>query len=492
MNVERPNIILVECDSMDGRAMGHMGCLPLSGATPNMDRMAAEGAAFPNTYCANPICVCSRASMWSGLYTFHCHGWSNDKGLPSNSTTFLTQLQELGYQTAVYGKTDYICGQHSMRAQVSAWTRSACIRRPQYKQEYPEILDSDERCVHRKDWDTVNRGTEFLRRMQSQPQQEPFFLYVGVNAPHPHYITSRRYLERIGRSSIEIPPKDLRQHPVMELMRLQKNWTHGFDEETVRLVRAVYYAMIAETDEMLGEILNAAADLENTYILFLSDHGEMNMEHEQYYKMTAYEPSVRVPLLAMGPGIVPGRKSEHLTSLVDIYPTLLEMAGGKAGKKRLDGGSLLPVMKGMEDKRENIAFSEFHDSPACTGIFMLRKDEYKYIAYPGYEPMLFNLREDPWEICNLAPQMSGKVKEMDVRLRKIVDYPTFDFYVKENDKDCFRTWRREQVSHGTYRENMARIFSGGEHLEEGDIRPWTDEEEAELNRWMEDGSWLDA
>lgn len=491
MKTRRPNLIVFECDSMDGRAMGNMACAPLRQATPNMDRLAEGGASFPNTYCANPVCVCSRASMWSGQYTFHCHGWSNDKGLPANSRTFLTQLREQGYQSAVFGKTDYISGRHSMRAQVSGWTRSACIRRPQYKQEYPQILDSDERFVHKKDWEAVRQGTAYLQEMRSPKRQAPFFLYIGVNSPHPHYVTSRRYLERIDVQAVEIPPADIQEHPVMELMRLQKNWTHGLDSETVRLVRSVYYAMIAETDEMLGEILRAADSMENTYIIFLSDHGEMNMEHGQYYKMNAYEPSVRVPLLTAGPDIAAGRRVEHLASLVDLYPTILEMAGIESGKKQLDGVSLLPFMKGGEDTRENIAFCEFHDSPACTGIFMLRKDRYKYIAYPGYEPMLFDLETDPWEIRNLAAELPEKAEELDGRLRQIVSYPEFDFYVKESNKDCFRVWRQEQLARGTYYKNMAEIFSGGERLGDGDIRPWTAEDEEALNMWLEDGAWLD-
>ncbi len=110
----------------------------------------------------------------------------------------------------------------------------------------------------------------------------------------------------IDGEKIDIPPVDKDDHPVMKYQRVQKNWKHGFSDQMVREVRHVYFAMIAEVDAMLGKIVSAVEDMDllnSTYIIFTSDHGEMAMEHQQYFKMNLYEPSVRVPLIISGPGL---------------------------------------------------------------------------------------------------------------------------------------------------------------------------------------------
>lgn len=480
---QKPNIIFFECDSMDGREMGCMGSLPLKNATPNMDRLAAQGMLFENTYCNNPVCVCSRASMWSGQYTFHCHAWNNYKGIPAGSETFQTALERAGYRFGIFGKTDYVSGHHTQRARVSAWLRSAKVMRPQYNMGAPVVHDDYERRRHGRDWGIIDKSLTFLQEHKND--KEPFFLHIGVGSPHPRCVTNRYYLDKIDQSAIAVPPKDTDEHPVMAYMRFCKNWQHTPDDESVRFARAVYYAMIAEVDEMLGDVLSAAEGLENTYIFFLSDHGEMNMEHGQFYKYTAFEPSARVPLIVAGPDVKQGGRQAHVTSLVDIFPTLLDITGA-ATTRRLDGVSLLPVLRGAPDTRENIALCEYHDSGACTGIIMLRKDNWKYIAYPGYEPQLFDLDRDPWEVCNLAGKMPEKAAAMDARLREITDYIAHDRQVKEYDRDSFRVWRDCHKAAGDYDKLMAWIFCGADDGVPDVIPPWTEEDEAFVVKWLED------
>ena len=144
MSGQKLNIVVIECDSMDGRVMG---CMSHPAAhTPNLDRLAERGTLLRNTYCNSPLCVPSRASMWSGLYTHHCQGWNNYKGLSENAPTFRTRLEDNGYRTAAYGKTDYLSGRHSLRARVAAWTRSADIRRTIFCDPYLREVITD-KCV---------------------------------------------------------------------------------------------------------------------------------------------------------------------------------------------------------------------------------------------------------------------------------------------------------------------------------------------------------
>lgn len=478
-----PNIVFVHTDSMDGRVFGAMNHPAMRRATPHIDELARRGVMFRNTYTNNPICCCSRASMWSGQYTHHCEGWNNFKGLEPTDPTFKTHLEAAGYRVPIYGKTDYLSGQHTIRARVSPWTRSANILRPNYRMDQPRILDG-ERTSH--DWDLVASGVKWLQE-QAKAETRPFMLNLGLHLPHPPFRSTRRWLDMIDESGVDLPRSEEYDHPSLHYQRIVKNWQHGLSDEAVKLVRRIYFAMIAETDALLGEVMKTLDDLglsDNTYLIFSSDHGELAMEHQQYYKMSLFEASARVPLIIAGPGLRQGGAIDDLVSLVDIYPTLMDMARlpQPAG---LDGHSLYPLLRGEKSNRPDYAFSETHESSNNTGHFMVRRGDWKYIAYPGYEPHLFNLADDPDEVRNLAKSNPAKAREMDSLLRHVCDYEAVDAKVKAYDRRSFAHWRQEQKTAGTYQDLMTRIFSGWDRLTDNDLVPWTAEDEKQIARWLE-------
>jgi arylsulfatase K len=478
------NIVFVQTDSQDGRVMGCMGHPAMGMATPNLDALADRGVLFTDAYCNNPICCPSRASMWSGQFTHHCEGWNNYKGLEPDAPTFRTRLDQAGYLTQTFGKTDYLSGSHTIRARVTPWTRAAGIRRPSYRIGPPRVLQQDEPRVHRLDWGDVDRSVEWLA--QASRSDRPFMLYLGIRAPHPGFTTSPRYLETIDEAGVAVPPPDERDHPVMQYMRVAKNWEHGFSEQMVRQVRRVYFAMIAEVDAMVGRVLAAVDELglaDSTYVIFTSDHGEMAMEHRQVYKMTLYESSARVPLIIAGPNVGKGERVEAPASLVDIYPTLMDMAG-LPHPDGLDGHSLMPELTGRPGDRPDWVLGEFHDTACNTGTFMLRRGDWKYIVYVGYDPQLFHLRDDPDEVRDLAQARPDVVSDMDRRLRQIVDCEAVDAKVKAYDRRSFRQWRAEQQAAGTYEQMMARVYSGWDDLADDAVQPWTARDEAIIQRWL--------
>ncbi len=479
------NIVFVHCDSMDGRVMGCMGHPAVQGATPNFDALAARGVLFRNTYTNNPICCPSRASMWSGRFTHNCGGWNNFKGLDPDEPTCHTRLRDAGYRLQSFGKTDYVSGSHTIRARVTPWTRAAGIARPAYRMEGPEVIEDRRERVNEHDWGNVDRAVDWLGN-EAAGSDDPFFLYLGINQPHPRFRTSRLYLDRIAPDSVGLPAPDERRHPVFELMAIQENWMHGLDEETVRRVRRIYFAMVAEVDAMLGRVLEAVQKSgvgDSTWIIFSSDHGEMNMEHGQFYKMTHYETSARVPLIIVGPEARAGGEVEELTSLVDIYPTLMDIAGLEHPPD-LDGYSLMPDLAGQQGARPERVLAEFHGTTSCTGAFMLRQGPWKYIAYPGFRPQLFNLDEDPDEVDDLADSLPHVVANLDDALREMVDYEAVDARVKAYDRESFYHWRRGQLDAGTYRDTMARVYSGFDRLPDEEVEPWTDEDEARIEHWL--------
>ena len=396
-----PNILLFMTDSMDGRVMRHLG--HPAAHTPNMDRLAALGTSFSNAYCNSPQCAPSRASFWSGQYVHRVQAWNNPGGLPMDAPTFGTHLQDAGYGLHVFGKTDYRVGGHSLKARLTAWLRSANIKRPHNPRPQAVTVQPDTPRLHEKDWLQIDNTCQFLNNYSKD--DPPYFCYPSTNVPHPPFRATPHYLDQVDPAAVTLPPYESDLHPVMDYMSVTKN-THGhFTDEEILAIRRHYFAMVAETDAMLGQVLDtlqATGHLHNTYIIFASDHGEMNMEHRQTLKNALYEASARVPLIVAGPGLQQGVISDELVSLIDLFPTLMDIAGLEH-PEGLDGVSLLPLCRGEASDRPNYVFSEYHSNFSNTGIAMWRQGPWKYIRYAGYDPQLFNLDDDPEEITQPRP-----------------------------------------------------------------------------------------
>ncbi|MCM8757027.1 MAG: sulfatase-like hydrolase/transferase, partial [Candidatus Omnitrophica bacterium] len=396
----------------------------------------------------------------------------------------LTFLQSAGYLPVIFGRTDHLSGRHSLRARVSAWTRSAWIRRPNYRMPLPRVKPEEDSRVHLSDWQQVEKSLVWLS--QNAQDSQPFFLSLGFSSPHPPFFTSAYYWKKINRQTVALPPFDLADHPVLKQQRICKNWEHGFAPELVKQVRTVYLAMVSEVDAMMGYFLKKLRELslaDSTVLIFCSDHGELALEHQQYYKMSPYEGSSRVPLIISGPGIPRGKIVDWPVSLVDIFPTLMDLAEN-SGPDYLDGHSLIPICFSQDHRHPEWVLAECHDSSLATGCFMLRKGKWKYVVYVGYQSQLFNLEQDQEEIHNLSEEKPSLVAELNHLLRSLVNYPAVDQQVKNYDRESFLAWRNEQVKAGTYFQNMAKIFSGWDDLSEKEVQPWTGEDEARINRWL--------
>lgn len=470
------NIVLFMSDSMDGRAMTCAGNAAVP--TPNMDRLAQRGVLFNNNYCNSPQCCPSRASMWSGRFVHNCEAWNNHKGLEPGDETFLTRLESAGYVSDFQGKTDYQSGGHSLGARVLAWTRAAAIPHPQKGRPVGVISDADGKKGKRKsakDWDKTDKTVAAIRKFAADPKT-PFLAYTCTGIPHPGYSTTREYYDRIDPAKVTLPPVEDIKHPVLRYASLSKNCDGVFADEEILKVRRVYYAMVAELDDMLGKVMDTVDGLgitDSTYIICTSDHGDMNMEHKQYLKNSMYEASARVPMIVAGPGIQQGVVVEDPTSLVDVFPTLMDMAALET-PDGLDGHSLAPALTGRGDtERPDWAFSEYHSNMLRTGSFMLRRGQWKYITYGGYEPRLFDLANDPDEMNDLAKQRPDVVRAMDAKMREICDYEAVDAKAKAYDRRAFVEWRAG-LDDKAYEKAMKGMYKG-----------WTDEDQKAINAWLE-------
>ncbi len=461
-----PNILLLHCDSMDGRAMGCAG--HPAAFTPNLDRLAAQGTRFHTAYCPSPVCVPSRVATWSGRHSHRTRTWGNACGQVDDAGTIVTALAEAGYDTTRIGRDDRYADGHSLGIRLAQWTRSSGLALTRGNQTLLHAPGTDQgERVHGRDWNTTDQAMAWLQTRAGNAQ--PFFCSVGFSAPHPPYGSGPYWLDHIDPAAITLPPTDREEHPAMRFMRITKGVPEDLDADTIRAVRRTYCAMVAEVDAQIGRILDrlAASGLaDNTLVVFFSDHGDMQMEHGQSRKCSHFESSVRVPLIFAGPGIPAGVTHEGPASLLDLVPTLRAVAG-LPDDTEADGYDLLAASVAAD--RPMIA--QYHDCLQPTGSFMLRVGPWKLIDYIGMDPQLFHLDEDPDEIDDRSTSEAERCQALRQQLRSLLDVEAIDQAAKEHDRRSFFTWRALSGRAGG-RDILTREFPA-----------ITDDELEQLDRW---------
>ncbi len=424
---ERPNIVVLLSDEHSPLTLGCYGSQVVQ--TPNLDALAARGVLFEQAYCQAPVCVPSRLSFLSGLYPWRIGAWSNVSPVPAARTSIAGYLQQHGYFTATVGKMHFVGPeQHWGFAYRPYGDFAGCSHQPDPIGLAPRLTilpaGPSEIPEEEQQESIVNRlGIEFLR---SDDRKEPFCLWLSYNRPHFPLRVPRRYWERYWPDGVDLP--DLgpnfpeRLHPWMQFHR-RYTGVEGWTEAQWREARAGYYAAVSFIDDKVGEVLHVLDELglrENTIVVYFSDHGEMNGEHGMARKMTFYEPSARVPLIISYPRVLPqGIRVSEVVELVDLYPTLAELAGLPA-PEGLDGRSLVPlVTTGSAAGRKGFAISEHYSHGVPGPMRMVRLGDWKYILYLDAKPSLFNVKEDPREFVDRIddPGAQRIARECDRLLR---------------------------------------------------------------------------
>ena len=414
--------------------------------TPHLDALAASGTRFESAYCSNPVCVPSRASLLTGLYTHHHKTWNNSTPWPFETKTIAHHFSRAGYMTGLIGKMHFVDPQthgFDYRLDFNDWWQYLGPKTRLYADELghpnsgsglPQIdaLWSDFGDPWKGERETDGRegsvavgrvskiperdqfesfvARESVRFLKEHGKREPFILISSFLKPHDPFMPAERFARMFRAEDMRMPDSwgkvDLSTVPrhIRQSIAVNAPTPELRDPVHARLRIALYYACLAQLDESVGVVLRALRDLEleqDTIVLYTSDHGEMLGEHGLWQKFVFYEPSVGVPLIVRAPGgSQAGARAKTAVSQVQILPTLLELCGVPV-PSGLDGESLLQELRDPERIRETSVFAEFNlHTP--NPRYMLRRGSYKYCHYHNDIPELYDLSNDPREMRNLA------------------------------------------------------------------------------------------
>ncbi len=423
---DRPNVLVIMTDQ---HSKYHLGCYgdPVV-LTPHLDRLAERGIRFDSAYCAAPVCVPSRMSFMTGRRPSANRVWTNSHILSSAIPTWAHALGAAGYETALLGRMHFIgpdqrhgfekrpIGQYLAvhpGADIPGGPRFVKTHGTSGQRRHAVECSGYGSTSYQANDDLVTEAAcAYLRERGRERGGRPFAAVVGFQLPHCPFFAPRELFEYYyERVDVPLPTADeiACEPEAIKRFKRQRDIEKPLPPERIRIARAAYFGLCEYVDARAGEVLETLEDAglaENTMVVYCSDHGEMAGEHGCWWKSNYYEGSVGVPLIFSLPGAIPeGTSSDTICSLMDVGPTLVEMAGGDA-MPATDGRSLWPEATGGTDpERTDETFSEGKGEARMTTSpsRMVRSGPWKLYKYwDETPPALFNLRDDPGEVDDLG------------------------------------------------------------------------------------------
>jgi arylsulfatase len=453
----QPHILLLMADQWRGDCLGADGNRVVH--TPNLDRLAAEGARFSHAYSSTPTCTPARSALLTGLSPWN-HGMLQMIAMAIRYPFEKPRaMRAAGYHTAVVGKNHYHPQRNAHGYEEMLVDESGRVESPEFRSDYRSWfwsmapnLDPDATGLGWNDYrgrpyalperlhPTAWIGETAVRFIETYNRPQPLFLKVSFERPHSPYDPPERFWRMYQNANL--PPAQLGKWAAKYAPRNSSDsdiWHGDAGAAEVRTSRQGYYGSISFVDEQIGRILEALEKrhlLDETLILFLSDHGDMTGDQNLWRKSYAYEPSARIPMLVRWPtGLLSASRGQVLPQAVeirDVLPTFLDAAGVSEYPK-LDGKSLLTLIAGKTegwrpyiDLEHGICYSPTNHWNALTD----GREKYIYHAYDGSE-QFFNLERDPHELNDLASEPVAAARFSEWRNRMIAHLaPRGDAYVK--------------------------------------------------------------
>jgi choline-sulfatase len=435
MGARRPNILFIIADQLAGPALPIYGH-PIVKA-PYITALAEAGVVFDSAYCNSPLCAPSRFSMMAGQQPSRIGAYDNAAEFPAAIPTFVHYLRGMGYRTCLSGKMHFVGPDqlHGFEERLTTdiypsdfgWTPN--WEQPEQRLSwYHNMLSVVQAgtCVTSNqldyDEDVTFQAVRKIYEIARDDDARPFFLLVSLTHPHDPYAITQEYWDRYDHDAINMPtvaplPVDTLDPHSRRVRDMCAMDEYELTEAHVRNARHAYYGAISYVDDKVGQLLRglkASGLSDDTIVLFVSDHGDMLGERGLWYKMTFFEWSARIPMIFHAPGrFAPHRVAKHV-SLVDLLPTLLDLAGEGSSPPfadRVDGHSLVPLLHSDEHGWPDIVCGEYLGESAASPVLMVRSGRYKYLYSEPDPDQLYDLSADPHELENLA----GRVEFQEVR-----------------------------------------------------------------------------
>lgn len=477
-----PNILVIFSDDLNTRIGPYMG---IENHTPNLDRLAREGVQFSRAYSQYPLCGPSRASIMSGLYPETNGELTNDdqpgsyrKNNPrlSDHPSMAGFFRERGYFTARVSKIFHMGVPGGIERgepggdEPDSWDYAYNVMAPEtlspgnlellspknhhYGSNFARLQLSDSLEVSQADYMAASQAIAILEsRVASVPEggtnkqkikpDAPFFLAVGFVRPHVPFVAPENCFEHYREEEMELPVISIGDNVPEPALRRQNHRLWGMDRVQQRRTIAAYMASVRFMDAQVGRLLDALDRLDlrkETIVVFLSDHGYNLGEHDCWSKTSLWEGSVRVPLIVSVPGQQfrghHGKICDSIVELIDLYPTLAELAGkGDEIPGILQGQSMEPLIKGGVQglQMKNYAYTISYGGKAAT----LRTDQWRFTLWneeSGQELMeLYNHLSDPEEHLNLADREAYKAVVISLRDQLMSIKTSANTHLQQND-----------------------------------------------------------
>jgi choline-sulfatase len=515
-----PNIIFLQTDSMDGRLLDSTSDYYLKLKSDGFKSLLVDnGANFIRQYTNSPQCVPSRTSMMTSRYVHELWTTNNGQGLARSTltgkldsscvstwnastcelfanrqninATLLDVMRMAGYQLHVFGRFDTGAGIlddyphasgdgfHEGANLETLGRGSGLIGKQGADPLSTTSLDDPE--PYPDDMAHTELVLEWLRNNEPpKAGEKPLFLWLGLLDPHPPYVTNSTWEDHVNQSAIDTPPKTPVEsmHPFDYFQTRAKGCDNPYTDADIKKMRSAYWGACAEALGLLESVLTLARKrgfLNNTFVVYTSDHGEMSLEHLQVLKNSMYEPSSRVPLIITPFGVpdlphVAASVIQTPTSLVDLLPTLAELAAYKLPFE-VRGQSLVPFLKGTAtpDSHKAFAAMQYHSNFAQTGSFALRQGDLKLITFghswpwfnaTTFPPLLFNLTADPFELTNIAPGNPAVVSSMVATLEQEfgVSLAQIDQMQMTDNLELYNTWFFEKCTGPSLLKKFMKSF----------------------------------
>jgi len=444
------NIIYILSDDHRYDFFGFTGKVP-GLQTPNLDRLANEGVQFQNAFVTTSLCSPSRASILTGQYA-HTHTVvDNESPAPKSLIFFPQYLQKAGYQTGFFGKWHMGGGTGEPRPGFNRWV--SFNGQGTY---YNVKLNIDGKIVQYPDTAYITDVLTDLSLdwLKKRDKTKPFFLYLSHKAVHADFLPAKRDKGHYKDIQIQYPVSmfttatptskqftkgkradgsmyTFNTKDIPKWVSAQRYSWHGVDfmyhgQTDFDQFYIDYLETLLGIDNSVGRVLKYLKDNnldKETLVIYMGDNGFAFGEHGLIDKRTAYEESMRVPLLARCPALIkPGTKIKQMVLNVDIAPSILEIAGVKE-PKQMQGRSFLPLLKGEKVPwRDKFVYEYYWENafPQTPTQFAIRTDQYKFIRSQGIWDIdqLFDIQKDPFEVNNLIrnPELQELTKKLNVDL----------------------------------------------------------------------------